>query len=389
MNPEIVINRGYLESHDECLKQWRSAFSEIAKKHPELKEKTKELARRIETASRLAVGDGWASSANADETFYEIAIERENKHYEATEELRNSLEGDFPCGKEWEMVFARNYFTNREIAYIQLGLAKEINPDDYRQVPKGIVYAAGSLSASEKDEHNILYGRKGFLCECLGKIEDAIENYSRIKGDSVAFRVSSLSKKLPFDTLKKKEKTLEGVKTTSLTGFVSRGKIVGATWIKEELELPDGTVRTMFGFGKTNAEGKTVWGVSWDGTHSGPYLFEGEVRAMDIDTSDFWFRNGKDRFGRTDYCVYCGTGYLFFFSGEGHPCKFVALPMEWEYGDPVRVVVNNHFVELDHIENKEDALEVYKLFKAIIDCDSKQQKRFQKTLDTARIMANL
>lgn len=383
MNPEIVINRGYLESHDECLAQWRSAFDEISKKHPELKAKVKQLAKRIETASRLAVGDGWASSANADETFYGMAVERENAHYAATEGIRESLEGDFPCGKEWEMVFARNYFTNREIAYIQLGLANEINYNDHRKVPRGKFYAAGSFSASEKDDRNILYGRKGFLNECLGKTEDAIENYLKIKGDAAVFRISSLSKKLPFETLEESVKTPEGIKTTYRTGFVCRGKIVGATWIKECLELPDGTMRTKYGCGKTDAEGKTVWGVSWDGTNSGPYVFEGEIHPEIKSNSEFWFMDGKDRFGRTDYCVYCGMGYLFFFHGEGTPCQFVALPMEWSEGDPTHVVVNNRFVALDHVENEEDALEIYKMFKAVIDCDPKQEKRFSKILDTS------
>ena len=383
MNPEIVINRGYLESHDECLAQWRSAFAEIIKNHPELKTQVKRLEKRIETASQLAIGDGWASSANADETFYGMAVERENKHYEATEGIRDSLQGDFPCGKEWEMVFARNYFTNREIAYIQLGLANEINPNDHRKVPRGKFYAAGSFSASEKDDYNILYGRKGFINECLGKTEDAIENYLKIKGDNAVFRISLLAEQLPFETLEEREKTPEGIKTTYLTGYVCRGKVVGATWIKVCLERPDGTVRTTYGCGKVDVKGKPVWGVSWDGTNTGPYCFEGEIHVELKNKSEFWFSVGKDRFGRPDYCVYCGRGYLFFFSGEDYPCKFVALPMEWEHGDPTRVVVNGHFVSLDQMERKEDALEIYKMFKAVVDCDSKQQKRFEKIIETA------
>lgn len=195
MNPEIVINRGYLESHDECLAKWRSAFAEIVKNHPKLKAKVKKLEKRIETASQLAIGAARSSCANADDTFYAIAVERENAHYEATKGLRDSLEGNFPCGNEREMVFARNYFTTGEIAYIQLGLANEIDPNNISKVPKGKVYAAGSLFASEKNKDNILYGRKGFISECLGNTEDAIKYYLKIKGDSAADRLSRLRPK--------------------------------------------------------------------------------------------------------------------------------------------------------------------------------------------------
>ena len=198
MNPQILLNRGYFEDYASCYRQWLDAYAEIAEKHPELKEATRQLSERMERIYNLAISDGRALSGLPDDTCFGLYAERENKYYQATESVRNSLEGDFPCGTESEMVFARNFFTIREIAYIQLGLASEIDPDDYGVVQRGKFYAAGSLFSSEKDENNVRYGRKGYINESLGKIKEALDAYRLVTSYIASSRIDDLTEQLPF-----------------------------------------------------------------------------------------------------------------------------------------------------------------------------------------------
>ena len=173
MEPQIALNRGYWEDAGDCRDQWIAAYKEIAKKHLMLSMRAKKMIKRIELACSLCVTHAtFFNTGNVDECFYGEAVARENEFLEETKKARESLDGDFPCGNEDDMRFARDFFTNREMAYLQMGLANELN-------------ASGNSM-----------GRKGFIYECLGLYEEAIECYEAMGKERPTDRIERLRKKL-------------------------------------------------------------------------------------------------------------------------------------------------------------------------------------------------
>lgn len=172
MEPTIALNRGYWEDSGDVVNQWISAYKEIAKKHIALAPRAHKMIKRIELAASLCVTHAtFYNTGNVDDCFLGEAIERENEFISRTEKSRKSLDGDFPCGNEEDMKFASQYFSNREIAYLQMGLANELDPED-------------SLE------------KKGFILECLGRYAEAIDCYEAMGDHSPIRRIESLRKKL-------------------------------------------------------------------------------------------------------------------------------------------------------------------------------------------------
>lgn len=175
MDPEIALNRGYWEDSGKILNQWIKAYKEIAKKHVMLVGLAHDMINRAELACSLLVSHAtFYDTSRVDECFYAEAVERENKFLEKTEKARKSLDGDFPCGNEDDMRFARDFFTIHEMAYLQMGLAKEVDFDN----------------TGKKQ------GRNGFLHECLGHYEEAIACYEAMDEGRPVGRINRLREKL-------------------------------------------------------------------------------------------------------------------------------------------------------------------------------------------------
>lgn len=197
MDPQIVLSRGYMESVSDILDQWISAYKEIAKKHIMLMVRTQKMIKRIELASSLCVSHAtFYNTGNVDECFYGEAVARENEFLESSKKARESLEGDFPCGNEDDMRFARRFFSIREMAYLQMGLAKELDPDDLSQKPPvNKVFADEAFPRKIKTSDQPL-GRKGFIHECLGNYKEAIACYEAFSDGRPDDRIDYLRNKL-------------------------------------------------------------------------------------------------------------------------------------------------------------------------------------------------
>lgn len=199
MDPQIVLNRGYWEAVDDCRNQWIAAFKEIAKKHWRHKKEAQKMIERIERACSMAVTHAvHFDTGNVDDCFLGERIARENEYLRSTEKARKALEGKFPCGNEDDMRFARRFFSIRELAYIQMGFANEIDPDDLSEMPpydKPYSDEAFPRKVSDQDQPK---GRKGFLLECLGRYEEAIACYKAMGEGCPEDRVDRLQKKLPI-----------------------------------------------------------------------------------------------------------------------------------------------------------------------------------------------
>ena len=198
MEPQIVISRGYWESADDCIKQWIAAYKEIGKKSLSLRFRAKKMIDRIEKAGKLSVTHAtFYNTGNVDDCFLGEAIARENEYLKKVQKSYDSLDGDFPCGNEMDMRFARRYFSIREMAYIQMGFASEINPDDLSEVPPVDKPFEGEAFPAKITPEDQLLGRKGFIHECLGHYAEAIECYEAIneEGRPVG-RIKTLREKL-------------------------------------------------------------------------------------------------------------------------------------------------------------------------------------------------
>lgn len=147
MEPVYVLNRSYYDSPDKCVDEWFEAYAEIVDNHPELKTAAVNMGERILHAREL-----FASLANLgstpDDEAYALRVEQERKYYQEAEEL----DGDFPFGNEDEVFAARHVFSIREMAYIQLGLASEIDPGDLSEVPQGKIFTIGDPQEFSHEE---------------------------------------------------------------------------------------------------------------------------------------------------------------------------------------------------------------------------------------------
>ena len=156
MEPTYALNRSYWDSPADCLQQWLDAYAEIGERHPELATTVERLTVRIRKA--YALFGGLANLGGmADDTVYAERVEQENKYYSQS----GSLDGDFPLGNEREVFEARYLFSIREMAWLQAGLAAEIDPADLSQVPRDKVYTFGD--PQERTDKELAQERAAFI----------------------------------------------------------------------------------------------------------------------------------------------------------------------------------------------------------------------------------
>lgn len=197
MDPQIVLSRGYWEYADDCRDQWIAAYKEIGRKSVGLGVQARKMIQRMELACSLTTTHAiFFNSGNVDDCFIGEAVERENNFLERNQKAYDSLDGDFPCGNAEDMRFARRFFSIREMAYLQMGLATSIDPDDLSEMPpvdKPFADEAFPMKITEADQP---WGRKGFVHECLGRYAEAIECYEAFKQNRPEDRIKRLREQL-------------------------------------------------------------------------------------------------------------------------------------------------------------------------------------------------
>lgn len=156
MEPTYALNRSYWDYPADCLQQWLDAYAAIGERHPELAATVERLTARIRKAYSLYQGLANLGST-PDDTVYAERVEQENSYYRQAK----SLDGDFPLGDEREVFEARYLFSIREMAWLQAGLAAEIDPTDLTEVPRGKVYTIGD--PRDLSDEELLQGRTSFL----------------------------------------------------------------------------------------------------------------------------------------------------------------------------------------------------------------------------------
>lgn len=197
MNPEYVLSRGYWEYPDEVCDLWIAAYEEIAQSHRDLRGKAQKMINRVKQACSLLVTHAsFYNTGNVDDCFYGEAVAKENEYLERSKSQYDSLNGDYPCGNEDDMRFARRLFSIREMAFLQMGLANEIDPNALRNMPPANKVFSGEAFPRKIKAANRPKGRKGFLHECLGRYADAIECYEAMGDDQPTDRIERLRKLL-------------------------------------------------------------------------------------------------------------------------------------------------------------------------------------------------
>lgn len=136
MEPTYALNRSYRDSPADCLQQWLDAYDAIGRKHPELAATVNRLTARIHKAYALFTGLANLGGM-PDDTAYAGRVEQERPFHQAAADL----DGDFPLGNAHEVWCARCLFSIREMAWMQAGLACELDPDDLGEVPEGKVFS--------------------------------------------------------------------------------------------------------------------------------------------------------------------------------------------------------------------------------------------------------
>ena len=195
MDPELVLSRGYWEDSGEVCDKWVAAYNEIAQTHRGFGLRARRMMRRVRLACSLLVTHAtFYDTSRVDECFYGEAVARENEYLEKSRSQYDSLDGDFPCGNEVDMRFARRLFSIREMAYIQMGLAKELDLNDNKNIPPANKVFSGEAFPRKIKRANQPKGRKGFLYECLGQYAEAVKCYEAMGEDQPEDRIVALRK---------------------------------------------------------------------------------------------------------------------------------------------------------------------------------------------------
>ncbi len=199
MKPEIALKidydrfKEYTREQIETIRdEWIAAYREIAESDSSKKELCDSLTDRISRAAELFIRRH-IEPAKSD------AISHDDYYYEWLDEVKkeedDSLDGDFPLGNEADMKLASSFFSIKELALLQMGLAEKIDPEPVE--PDWGFGRAGT----EKN-----YARKGFLAELKGLCEEAVEYYSehcdnsRYPDDYVRMRLDAIKDKLAFES---------------------------------------------------------------------------------------------------------------------------------------------------------------------------------------------
>ena len=176
MKPETALKLQYSlldrytkEQIETIRDEWIDAYREIQNNEPTKKELCESLVERIRLAARLFIGG-----------------ERESA---------DSLDGDFPLGNEADMKLASSFFSIKELALLQMGLAEQIEPE--------LVFF-GFGHGNEKVVKDS--ARKGILADLRGWTEEAVEyytthcNHSKYPDDYVYLRLKAIKNKVDFES---------------------------------------------------------------------------------------------------------------------------------------------------------------------------------------------
>lgn len=162
MKPEIALGGRFPYERKEVevlYNRWLEAYESIAEEYPSVKELAEKLTDRIKFAYQLFLErdcpKSFLVSNFCGDDSYTEELNRKTK------EEDDSFDGDFPLGNEKDMLFAKKYFSVRELALIQLGLAHTIDLEaTARNVPADHI-------------------RKGFLTELQGLWREAARAYRK------------------------------------------------------------------------------------------------------------------------------------------------------------------------------------------------------------------
>lgn len=201
MKPEIALKLQYLldkytrEQIETIRDEWIAAYREIAESNSSKEELCDSLTDRISRAAELFISrriEPVASDAvSYDDCYRECPEEVEQKE-------NDSLDGDFPLGNEADMKLAYSFFSIKELALLQTGLAEQIEPE--------LVFF-GFGHGNEKVVKNS--ARKGILADLRGSTEEAVEyytthcNHSRYPDDYVRMRLDAIKDKSDFESVSK------------------------------------------------------------------------------------------------------------------------------------------------------------------------------------------
>ena len=179
MKPETALKLQYSlldrytkEQIETIRDEWIAAYREIQNNEPTKKELCETLVERIRLAARLFIGGERESSA--------------------------TLDGDFTLGNEADMKLASSFFSIKELALLQTGLAEQIEPE--------LVFF-GFGHGNEKVVKDS--ARKGILADLRGSTEEAVEyytthcNHSRYPDDYVRMRLDAIKDKSDFESVSK------------------------------------------------------------------------------------------------------------------------------------------------------------------------------------------
>ena len=162
MEPTYALNRSYWDRPADCLQQWLDAYAAIGERHPELAATVKRLTARIHKAYALFTGLANLGGM-PDDTVYARRVADEAPLHQAADDL----DGEFPLGSEHEVFVARYLFSIREMAWLQAGLAAEIDPSDISAVPRDKIYTLGDPRSFSDTE--LIQERTAFLDKSRGK----------------------------------------------------------------------------------------------------------------------------------------------------------------------------------------------------------------------------
>ncbi len=179
MKPYLVVATSDLSEIWEKTNEFIAQYGEIMKKYPEKEKICGFLTKRVFKAARLfedrVQGSGPVQPCNGgwDDSVYDWLDEQKERE-------EAEFDGDFPLGNAADAEFAAQYFTVKQIAYIQCGLFDEVNIGHYVEPAYDVL------------------ARKGFIAELKGDYKEALRCYDGdpLPGKQLQSRIDNCKNKL-------------------------------------------------------------------------------------------------------------------------------------------------------------------------------------------------
>ena len=145
MTPETVLALQSDSDPKTASDKWIEEYDRIAEDHADRKNICATLKRRAEFACALYTERAaFVPSPCCDEAYYE-------EFAESREREDASLGGYFPLGNKTDATFANNYFTVSELARIQCGLHRMIEPGNFNGYNFDVLVRRGFLAELDGD----------------------------------------------------------------------------------------------------------------------------------------------------------------------------------------------------------------------------------------------